>query len=715
MNKRLTVYHIISCILVTALGVGLGFAFWKIFFRTWQVLQEFGFSVAYYVDFIFNADWQIQPVLNQSNYIEGFSFDFLPANWNIFFLKLGAVFEQVFNKTFWRIFLSFIGPKIEIVCRVLLIMMPFFLLVYFMCKKYFGNHEEEIGVISRPLLVYQKFSDKALRVIEEIKDFLYFFWNTFYRLIFIVIVLYFTNIINIGIAALSWYFYFVCSFDFLSIWIQFKRLITDLSHLFKPVFIPAWITLGAYIFYKVCKKIAMDRLEKLHGHDVCFVNDLGIDNLVVGNVNKGKTTLITDMSITAEMVFNDIALDRLINISSLFPSYDFRRFEEIIDRAKQEHKIYNLSSIKKWFSEKINEDYKLIGLESGNSFINLYDSLKNYALLYFVYTARSSYIYGTISVRSAKFCVSEEHLRQFTHDFFEPSVESYEHSNFAHIFDYNNFRLEKKIDNRLEWSNSSDIGIYLFDEIGKERGNMLELEDVKKGSEETNQKNDGFNKYLKMARHSSTIDNYPFFKLFASEQRMDSVPADYRELNDYILQVADSTKNKNTIPFYFYLDWITGVIYNLFKKWFMNWRFNRDAQTLVFHFIKQGFFRISLFRKRIENKYGFKVAELKIYDGHENFIRDGEYYLLASKIYSNRFKTDAYGDFFYERGLKSEHGLDDVPSYESEFAKMEELKDTNSYFINSLIGAKKKILKKDSKYSNWKTQKELDHGKHFKN
>ena len=49
-------------------------------------------------------------------------------------------------------------------------------------------------------------------------------------------------------------------------------------------------------------------------------------------------------------------------------------------------------------------------------------------------------------------------------------------------------------------------------EIGKERKNMLELKELKKREEATNQKNDGFNDWLKMIRHSATVDNFPFVK-----------------------------------------------------------------------------------------------------------------------------------------------------------------------------------------------------------
>ena len=211
-NKRLVIYHIISSILLTGMALALGFGFWRIFLRTWQVMKEFGLSAAYYVQFIFNADWGIVPTLNQTNYIPGFSYDFLPETWITFFYKLGCIFEQLFNGLFWKMLWYSVSPRIEFVSRILLILMPLFIVIFLVIKRYFGMHDEEIGQISKPLIIYKKVSDGIYKVFSKIRDFFYFFFHTFYRIIFVILVLFFTNIINILLAFISWYLYFVCAF-----------------------------------------------------------------------------------------------------------------------------------------------------------------------------------------------------------------------------------------------------------------------------------------------------------------------------------------------------------------------------------------------------------------------------------------------------------------------------------------------------------------------
>ena len=87
-----------------------------------------------------------------------------------------------------------------------------------------------------------------------------------------------------------------------------------------------------------------------------------------------------------------------------------------------------------------------------------------------------------------------------------------------------------------------EFGVVAITEIGKERGNNLELQEKKK-------KDDLFNAWLKMCRHSATVDNFPFIKVFTDEQRPESWGADARDLCD-IVNIASSSKQKLAYPLY---------------------------------------------------------------------------------------------------------------------------------------------------------------------
>ena len=66
-------------------------------------------------------------------------------------------------------------------------------------------------------------------------------------------------------------------------------------------------------------------------------------------------------------------------------------------------------------------------------------------------------------------------------------------------------------------------------------------------------------------------------------------------------------------------------------------------------------------------------------------LKQSKYYIQYKKIYSNRFSTDCFSDFFTVKALRSPVGLNDMPEYETEKASFAELQSQNSYFVNDLL------------------------------
>ena len=54
------------------------------------------------------------------------------------------------------------------------------------------------------------------------------------------------------------------------------------------------------------------------------------------------------------------------------------------------------------------------------------------------------------------------------------------------------------------------------------------------------------------------------------------------------------------------------------------------------------------------------------------------------KIYADRFSTDCFSDYFNDMALKSGTGIIHYPEYAGTKATVKELKEQNSYFMNSL-------------------------------
>ena len=63
---------------------------------------------------------------------------------------------------------------------------------------------------------------------------------------------------------------------------------------------------------------------------------------------------------------------------------------------------------------------------------------------------------------------------------------------------------------------------------------------------------------------------------------------------------------------------------------------------------------------------------------------------MTKKIYSKRFSTDCFSDFFTEKALRSPVGIDDIKEYSTEKATFAELAEQNSYFVKDLLNGLKK-------------------------
>ena len=140
-------------------------------------------------------------------------------------------------------------------------------------------------------------------------------------------------------------------------------------------------------------------------------------------------------------------------------------------------------------------------------------------------------IVSNYSVRTDNDVVTRGNFPIWSLDFF---TDRRRYSRHAHILDFDVLRLGKKIQENNPNAGSFEFGVVAITEIGKERGNNLELKEVRKRIDETNQKNDLFNSWLKMCRHSATVDHFPFIKVFTDEQRPESWGADARDLCDIV-------------------------------------------------------------------------------------------------------------------------------------------------------------------------------------
>ena len=267
-------------------------------------------------------------------------------------------------------------------------------------------------------------------------------------------------------------------------------------------------------------------------------------------------------------------------------------------------------------------------------------------------------------------------------------------SRHSHILDFDSLRLGRRIVEQNKYADSFEFGVLNITEIGKERGNNLELQEKKKSAAETNQKNDLFNYTLKMIRHSATVDNFPFVKVIVDEQRPESWGADARDLCE-IVHIDECSDMRLSMPLFGLGDWLISKLVCWFQKSYYEYRYDRGDNTLPMYLCHGAVALLDKYRSGIYNRFGYMQLNVSVEDGTQSGERKAKkYYLMSKKIYSKRFSTDAFSDYFNQKALTSPVGIDDLREFASEKATWAELTSENSYFFNDLTKIKQKHIEK---------------------
>ena len=191
-----------------------------------------------------------------------------------------------------------------------------------------------------------------------------------------------------------------------------------------------------------------------------------------------------------------------------------------------------------------------------------------------------------------------------------------------------------------------------------------------------------------MCRHSATVDNFPFIKVFTDEQRPESWGADARDLCD-IINVISSGDMRLALPFYTIEEMISEWVFNRFMRLYEDFRFRRGDNTLLVHILKNVSAWLWRRNLRFYNRFGYCTLRIEKERGTmDGKTENKKYYLMNTKIYAQRFSTDCFSDYFNELAQKSHLGIADYLEYATEKANVSELKEQNSYFINALYGGK---------------------------
>jgi len=721
-------YRFYLSLLITFGIFALAIIFKDSFFRIWIAVKDFVISIAYYFSQLFFIDNGLVVTVNDlvvfpgsTTIIPPSSETIIPVTYDLFAIKMSMYWNSLINNQTMAKFLVAVINQVAIFFRWFLIFIPGFIALYIWYKNIFTANQKDYFLDSIQLSRWKKIKANVITpVFNWIVDFNSFvLGHKYFWIIWICCFGLYFNLFSIVIDFFAYYFYFVVSFDFENIYIQFYKLFLDLKVMFNTIPWPVWVVLIMILFDKIRKNKAYDSLDHHEFMNRGFINECGQSTFVVGEPGTGKTTALTDMALSQEVMFREKSLELLIKAESEFPNFPFIKLEKMLQSEYKNGSIFSLSSsalfsrdltnaffdfYKKGEFEECSRllfdyDFNTYGLrfDDGSKIIDFiskvdaeHSVLEMYCKLYFIYVLQSSMIVSNYAVRSDNSFQDMGNLPLWNYDFFRsPSAYSSdkENSKVSHILDWDCLRLGKKMLKDNSKANAFEFGVIVITEIGKERGNQNDTRSLKKTADETNQLNDQVNNFLKLVRHSATVDNFPFIKIFWDDQRPESFGADGRDLCEKLVHIKEKSSPKTKLWLFRLESIIFDFLNGHFKSFYKRYRYWRSDNTLFSYFIQNFSSQIYKYYIRLFNIFCYSEQRIESESSKMNNDFDSsKYYLSYKKIYSYRFATDAFSDYFYKKAALSKVGIDSLPSFNCYRASLNELSSEHSYLFNSLLG-----------------------------
>ena len=712
--KILKNYRDIICVTITAIFIALGiFVFNACFWRIIESARDLGTSIAYSVLDLFELSDKISPTFLTfpqkapwANVLHSTAPKlFLPETWEQF-----GVYLEKYWKTWidWKTFILYLLFILQIVLN--LIMFSFYFALFFVLtkkifRKYLLKHNNDDDKDSKRLIAYKNFIERRYFPIRRFFIDLYvFIKNSAYWKIWGVLLLLYAGGFSIVLETLAFGFYFTTSFDFLGLYHWFYNLVYDLSLFFEVIPTPFTIIFLVVVYELYCRHLGYNGLYHRERCNRGFLNERGVVTIVWGEMGVGKTALITDCMLSAEVQLRDDAYEIILESDMKFPNFTWATLERQLRQAIYFHVIYDVWSCRRWIRKKraqwekancreriFGYDYERYGLTYDDKLkeVNVWQILEDYSCAYLIYTVQSSLIVANYSVRVDSLLSDLGNFPLWNSDFFKRDsrlLDSF--SRHCKILDFDMLRLGRIMLVNNPNRNAYGFGVYGITELDKERKNTPELKDVKATDEECNQKNDLFNVLLKMSRHACVIANRVFVKVFADLQRPDSLGADCRELGE-VTYIENKSDIEPVLPFfslYYIFEWFIDMVFKPFATIYAEYRHNRSDNTLPLYLFKNVEAKLQHIKERTRNVFGSATLTLELQNGR----MDGEpqkrkWYRMPKKIYSRRYTTDCQQAIFERRAEMNFVGIDDLREYAEDMANGDELIYQNSHMQVELL------------------------------
>lgn len=738
MRKFISRYNrLVVCLLITAGTLALTFTLFSDAFHNVinSAVQLWNTLVTYFRFLIFFETPTGSPVVPPPCTDTGSAIPSDPSDFGSTFVQF---LRLLFNGNNFTAYLRSLEQFLIIFVRVL----PFAVALFFLLRKLYRRslsaHNNDYNKDTRSLKYFKAVSSKTY---VPTKRYFTSLWEYItigsftqngdtmtarfrfpYLKIWLLIWLFNFNVFAVGLSAVATALYFSISFDFVALYHFLYTAFRLLLPAFLTIPFPVWIVVALWLVDRWRKKKALQRLRHMENMNKGFILDRSICTMLVGTMGKGKTTLVTDISLSTEAIFRNKAYELMLECDLKFPNFPYIVLENELKQAMDDGVVFNLASCGEWITAHENNDYyfsydwEKYGLhyDDKKTLVPLWDVLRDYCKLYFIYIVNSSLIISNYAIRTDARKHDLGNMPLWDCDFFNRDSKTLHNiSRQSHILDFDMLRLGKKLIADNKHANAFEFGVVAITETGKERGNQFKDKEIKetvsqlratikdldraKADNSTHKKQlaeltdratqltDKFNDSLKLIRHKCTVMGFPFARVFLDEQRPESLGADARDLCE-IVHIRGKSELRLAMPFYFVGELVYAFIFPKFSGAYAEYRFNRGDNTLIMYGFKKLGACVHSAYSRIYNRFGYSVVALAVEDASTGqVLKESSYYLSNKKIYSNRFSTDAYGDIFADGLKKVKLGLDDIPEYETHKASEAELKSQNSYFINDIV------------------------------
>jgi len=321
--------------------------------RLWNGLTDMFYSFLFYLKKF--ADPETNDVIATVTQLPDIRLEeILPWNWVELSRKFELLFPSLFNKGYFMAYLQRLGNLAKSATLYLMFLLPFFMLLSVLIHRAINQtSEREHGSETKPLRIFKKITKKPFLYIRDwLCGFREYLKSNVWVEVLVLIWLLNLNIISMLVEFVAFYVYFSAAFDLGNVAVQLLKLFVDIIIMFGCLPFAVWLVIGFKIFDKIRQAIGYARLNHGEMKNRGFINSLPVVCMACGTMGAKKTTLVTDMLISTDIMFRDKALDLMFKNDMKLPNFPWQKFEDALNRAIEKKIVYNLSTVEKWINER---------------------------------------------------------------------------------------------------------------------------------------------------------------------------------------------------------------------------------------------------------------------------------------------------------------------------------------------------------------------------